>query len=120
MSRFCSVCQEGIWSQFLQRISLIDAVIVAPGASAPLPVEVQTLRLGQLRAPGNEVVGERLEIRWALNGTEQSQYNDLFSISADEGSWAVTVKLISPEVRADPQNLLTETEYFAIPFKTST
>jgi len=41
--------------------------------------------------------------------------DDLFDIEAEEGSWTVTVKLISPEVRSDPQDLLTETESFTVP-----
>jgi len=111
--RFCPVCQEGIWTQFLQRINLIDDVEVS--ASAPHTVTVKTLQLGQLRAPGNEVPGERLEVRWTKDGVGQPSLNNMFEVEAEAGTWTVTVTLITPEVRSDPNNLLTETQAVTVP-----
>jgi len=99
--------------QFMTRINLIDDVEVS--ASAPHTVTVKTLQLGQLRAPGNEVPGERLEVRWTKDGTPQPNLNDMFEIQAEAGAWTVTVTLITPEVRSDPNNLLTETEAVTVP-----
>jgi hypothetical protein len=114
--QFCPVCREGIWSQFLQRISLIDGVEIEPvgNPDAPRGVTVNTLKLGQLRAPGNEVDGERLEIRWIRNGEEVSDFKDEFKILAESGSWSVEVTLVTPEIRNDPQGLLVESEAFTV------
>lgn len=77
-------------------------------------VVVNTLKLGALRQPGNEINDERLEIRWLHNGREQSQFDDQFEIDADVGQWLVTVRLITSEVRIDPNNLLSDMEHFAV------
>ncbi|KAG4078964.1 hypothetical protein HA402_010916 [Bradysia odoriphaga] len=61
-NEFCSVCKEGMWYQFFQRISLIDDVSVSkiPNPDKTKRVEVNTLKLAHLRAPGNEVEGRKL------------------------------------------------------------
>lgn len=115
--RLCPICQEGMWSEFLEQISLIDTVQVS---ETPLPdgkweVTVQALNLGQYRVPGNEVPGETLEIRWFHNGNEQADLKDKIVIAAEAGNWEVEVHLNSPEVRHDPRNLLTSTAKFVVP-----
>ena len=50
---FCPVCQEGVWYQFLARVSLIDDVEVdveGTGSSGSATVTVNTIGLGQFRA----------------------------------------------------------------------
>ncbi|CAG7680070.1 unnamed protein product, partial [Allacma fusca] len=110
---FCPVCREGMWYQFLERISLIDSVVISPG-SAPRNVTLNTLKLGALRAPGNEVEGESLEVRWSRDGQEQIDLRDRFRIQAESGSWTVSVKLVTPEIRADPTGLTNESKSFTI------
>ncbi|CAG7827968.1 unnamed protein product, partial [Allacma fusca] len=95
---FCPVCREGIWYQFLERISLIDSVVISPG-SAPRNVTLNTLKLGALRASGNEVEGERLKVRWSRDGQDQIKLRNKFSIQADSGSWNISVELVTPEIR---------------------
>ncbi|ODM97570.1 hypothetical protein Ocin01_09111 [Orchesella cincta] len=115
-AQFCPVCQEGMWAQFLERVSLIDNVTVADSSSNGLrEVTVNTLKLGQLRAPGNEVPGETLEVKWILNNSEQEELRDQFTINAAPGSWACQVHFNTTEVRNDPQNLLTSTQTFTVP-----
>lgn len=75
---------------------------------------LNTLKLGQLRSPGNEVSGERLEIRWFYRGIEQPQFYNQFEINARVGAWSVSVQFITPEVRYDPNLLLHETENFTV------
>lgn len=77
-------------------------------------VILNTLKLGQLRENGNEVEGERLEVRWFRGGQQQPEYNDQFEIFAQTGSWSVSVRFITPEVRNDPTGLLQETENFTV------
>lgn len=105
-----------MWYQFLERISLIDSVDVADTTNPDLTktVRLQTLQLGQLRQPGNELEGERLNVRWYLGGVEQGAFRDQFVVNATSGSWTVQVELLSPEVRDDPQNLLKESEAFTV------
>lgn len=79
-------------------------------------VEVNTLKLGQLRAPDNEVEDESLEIRWFYGGQERPEFNDQFVINAEVGLWSVAVRLITPEVRHDPNGLLRDLENFTVTF----
>ncbi|KXN73690.1 hypothetical protein CONCODRAFT_166550, partial [Conidiobolus coronatus NRRL 28638] len=108
-SNFCNVCKEGMWYQFLKKISLIDDVNVANGKATVSP-----LKLGQLRPANQRIPGEKLEIRWFKSGQHQSSFNDQLSASVSPGSWKVEVKLITPEVRSDPNNLLTSSKEFEV------
>lgn len=69
-----------------------------------------------MRAPGNEVEDERLEIRWFHGGVERSEFNDQFVINAEGGAWSVAVQFITSEVRYDPNELLKDTETFTVTF----
>ncbi|KAG4065778.1 hypothetical protein HA402_012456 [Bradysia odoriphaga] len=114
-NQFCSVCKEGMWHQFLRRISLIDDVEVSRVPNGDTKrVDLHTLKLGQLRESGNEVADERLEVRWSHNGQEQPQLNNQFEIDAKVGTWSVNVQLISNEVRNDPNGLLQDTSHFTV------
>jgi hypothetical protein len=114
--KLCPVCKEGMWYQFLTRIQIIDGLEFAPPShpDAPRRVTLHTLKLGQLRDPGNEVEGETLQVRWFRQGVEQEGLRNLFEIDAVAGAWSVEVRLITPEVRNDPSNLLIETENFTV------
>jgi len=114
---FCNVCREGMWHQFLTRISLVDGVEIGSTTNPDFTrtVTLNTLQLGQLRAPGTEIEGESLEIRWLFQGTEQPQFQDQFQINASSGSWSVEVRFITPEVRHDPDSLLVDSETFNVP-----
>lgn len=79
-------------------------------------VVLKTLGLGQLRQTGNEIEGERLEIRWSHGGQERPEFDDLFEIDAQGGAWSVAVQFITPEVRNDPNQLLHEVESFTVTF----
>jgi len=113
---FCSVCKESMWIQFLNRVSLIDSLNVTetPNPDGTRNVTLSTLQLGQLRQPGNEVVGERLEVRWMQEGVEEVVLRDRFQVQAMAGSWVVHVELLSPEVHSDPQGLLKESFEFQV------
>lgn len=79
-------------------------------------VVLNTLQLAHLRAPGNEVEDESLEIRWFHGGQERPEFDDQFEIDAEGGSWTVTVQLYTPEVRNDPDGLLKDSENFTVTF----
>ncbi|KAJ6644228.1 hypothetical protein Bhyg_09195 [Pseudolycoriella hygida] len=113
---FCSVCKEGMWYQFLQRISLIDEVRVSktPNADRTKRVVLNTLKLGQLREPGNEVDNETLQVRWSQGGRERPEFDDLFEIDAEAGVWSVFVRFLTSEVRYDPDGLLQDVEHFTV------
>jgi len=115
-NELCSVCKEGMWYQFLRRISLIDEIIVntVVNPDQTRHVVLHTLRLGQLRDSGSLIPGERLEIRWSHSDQLQTALNDRFDIYAQAGSWSVSVRFVTPEVRSDPSGLLFETENFTV------
>ena len=72
--------------------------------------------MAHLRESGNEVDGEQLEIRWAHESRERPEFNDQFEIDAEGGTWSVSVKFITPEVRYDPNGLLQDIENFTVTF----
>lgn len=135
---FCSVCKEGMWYQFLQRISLIgrmgrfyepssqsitkfclsDEVKVSktPNEDRTKRVVLNTLKLGQLREAGTEIDDERLEIRWSHSGEDRPEFDDKFEIDAEGGAWSVFVRFFTPEVRYDPNQLLQDVEHFTVTF----
>lgn len=96
----------------------IDEVNVSkiPNSDKTKRVEVNTLKLAHLRAPGNEVADERLEIRWLHGGQERPQFDDQFVINAEGGAWSVIVRFFTPEVRYDPNGLLQDSENFTVTF----
>ncbi|KXN73689.1 hypothetical protein CONCODRAFT_3375 [Conidiobolus coronatus NRRL 28638] len=108
-SHFCNVCKEGMWYQFLNKISLIDGVAVSNGKATVSP-----LKLGQLRPTNQQILGEKLEIRWFKSNILQSNLNDQLTVPVVAGSWSVQVKLTTPEVRSDPSQLLTATKAFTV------
>lgn len=139
-TEFCSVCKEGMWYQFLRRISLIgenkntrvemevklitnfliftDDVNVSkiPNSDRTKRVVLNTLKLGQLRESGNEIENETLVVRWSHAGQERPEFNDQFEIDAEGGSWSVDVEFVTPEVRYDPNGLLRDVVNFTITF----
>lgn len=86
------------------------------GSDRTKRVVLNTLRLGQLRQPGTEIDGERLEIRWSHGGQERPEFDDQFEIDAQGGSWSVSVRFVTTEVRNDPNQLLQEVENFTVTF----
>lgn len=113
---FCSVCKEGMWEQFLQRIDLIDSVDVSDAIeNGTREVTVNTLKLGQLRSLKNKIEGEKLEVSWSLDSVDQPELRDQFTIRATPGTWRVTVHFVTSEVRHDPRDLLTSTETVVVP-----
>jgi len=113
---FCEVCQEGMWHQFFMRIGIIDNLTIAEEMDPTMTrkVTVHTLGLGQLRDPEDVVDGEHLEIRWFYENMEYSGLRDQFTIDARVGNWRVDVKLITPEVRSDPEGLLEDSQTFIV------
>lgn len=113
---FCSVCKESMWLQFLEKVSLVDSLVVdpLPNPDGTKRVRLNTLKLGQLRAPGNEIDGEWLKTTWSRDGVEQVDMTDLFEVSAFPGLWTVRIELVTSEVHSDPQGLLVETQQFTV------
>lgn len=88
-----------------------------PNTDRTKRVVLNTLKLGQLREPGNEVEDERLEIRWSHGGEYRAEFDDLFEIDAEGGAWSVAVRFVTPEVRYDPNGLLHDVENFTVTFQ---
>ncbi|KAI9291228.1 hypothetical protein K502DRAFT_358226 [Neoconidiobolus thromboides FSU 785] len=106
---FCSVCKEGIWLKFLQRVSLIDTLTYNVNE-----VVLKTLKLGQYREKFT-IPGEKITINWYYNDVlvDAFQNRDKL-VGPGFGKWKVTVKLDSPEIKSDPDNRTYEERYFYI------
>jgi len=112
---FCPVCQETIWIQFFKRISLIDNITVVDAGNFA-SVSLELLPLAQLRP--EPIPTETYSVTWTLNNQPVLAFNNVTSWTQARasvaGSWRVTVKFVTPEVRSDPTNLLTSTDTFVI------
>lgn len=112
---FCPICQETIWLQFLTRISLIDNVTVTE-SSTSVYVSLTLLPVAQFRR--TPIAGESYVINWYKNDVQIPSLSNLISWSESKvsaaGEWTTVVQFITPEVRSDPENLLTATQSFFI------
>jgi len=108
----CNVCREGMWYQFLDRISLIDDLRVRVNTKARFfrTLTLDTPKLGQLRDAAYPVTGEKLEVKWFMEGEEQESWADHFEIvvPTGTGTWTAKVTFITSEVRSDPDGLLSD------------
>lgn len=88
--RFCPICIENMWRNFLKEVSLIDSLSEKNGF-----VEVKTIPLkGKLRLAWADPDGKRVpelddQVRWSTEGRKK-------------GKWTAYVAFVSPEVR-DPR-----------------
>jgi hypothetical protein len=112
-TRFCSVCQENNWMNFFAKVDLIDSLTseVDP-QTGEVKAVLATQQLGQLRTDGLDD-GSVLEVTWLRDGTVvESLANQMsWTLPARNaaGSWEARVKFVTPEVRKDPRNLLSDT-----------
>lgn len=115
-NEFCSVCKEEMWIQFLSKISLIDSLHVeeSPNPDGSFGIVLTTLKLGQFRAPGNEVEGESWVVQWFLGNVLQEEWNNLFAINATTGVWDVRVEFVTDEVKLDSERLLHDERRFQV------
>ena len=96
---------------FFARVDLIDSLTsqVDPQTGEVRAV-LATQKLGQLRTDGK--ANGTLEVTWLRNGSEvESLANKLaWSLPARSaaGRWEARVKFVTPEVRHDPRNLLSD------------
>jgi hypothetical protein len=112
---FCPVCQEAIWIQFFKRMSLIDNVTLTTTGSNT-QVSLALVKVAQLRPV--PIKGESFLVNWFKNNVEDTTLRNITQwtrpTATAAGSWRVTAKFITPEVRSDPSNLLTATKAFTI------
>ena len=102
---------------------LIDDLSVTKSAdNATTTFTLTTPKIGQFRE-GGSTRGERLRIRWFKKnsqGTMDSQVKlygkTTVTMPAEDaaGDWTVEVKLLTREVRNDPDNVLTTTKEFTV------
>ncbi|HEX4924405.1 MAG TPA: M64 family metallopeptidase [Bdellovibrionales bacterium] len=88
--KFCSVCLENMWRNFLREISLIDGI-----AQSGSVIEAKVLPLGN-----------RIAVRWVdPRGQVREKLNNVLKWEAaagDKGRWTMQAAFVSNEV-ADPQ-----------------
>lgn len=113
---FCVVCVEDMWLQLLEKISLIDDVVVAT-AGGEVTTTLLAIPLAHFRAEGPRP-GELYEVTWKRDGVVQTDLQDVFiwSKPASEaaGEWSVTLQYINPEIRSDPRGYTVDSFDFDI------
>lgn len=111
-TKFCSVDQENMWHQFLNRVDLIDGVEVKPGQGGEQSVTVQTPNL-----PGLDIVwfkktvnarGESKEVEVeSMRGQKSWQARP----GQDAGEYRVEVRFSTDEVRKYSERFRTEERF---------
>jgi hypothetical protein len=112
---FCPICQESIWIQFFKRMSVIDNVTLASSGSNT-QVSLNLVRVAQLRP--TPIKGESFMVNWFRNNVEDVTLRNITQwtrpTTTAAGTWRVTAQFITPEVRSDPNKLLTASKSFSI------
>jgi hypothetical protein len=106
--QFCNVCRENNWHKMFRKVALIDDVQIRSVDNFAI-VALKLPALGQFRSP--RIRGERLSIKWFVNGQEETHLrnNISFTYWADslrDQVFEVEVEYVSPHLRSDPEDLL--------------
>jgi len=112
---FCPVCQEAIWIQFFKRMSVIDNVTLHTSGSN-VQVNLYLVPLAQARPV--PIPGETYSVNWFKNKVEDVTLRNITSwtrpTTSAAGSWTVSATFVTPEVRSDPNKVLSATKAFSI------
>jgi len=105
---FCNICKENMWIQFFQQVDAIDS-ITQSCVGTRVKVKLDVIPLAQFRT--EPIPGEEYQLEWYLDGSPYDDYYNVFEWEAEKedvvGVWSAYLTFITPEVRQDPNNLLT-------------
>lgn len=108
-NEFCHADKENLWLQYLARVSLIDSLSYQCHADEVV-VSLDVVPLGQFRSPP-ATDGEEFTCSWTKDGVSQPDLDNKFKFALPRGEasgmYEVKVHFSTPEVRSDPQQLLT-------------
>lgn len=112
---FCNICLEGLWLSLLRRVDLIEDLRVTCSGPSSHVVEVNLVRLAQLRAEPIESV-ESYTIEWTRNERVLDEFTNLTNVelSSGDGTYRVDVTYAIDEVRSDPRGHLRASRTFDI------
>ncbi|KAL3901361.1 MAG: hypothetical protein SGCHY_000669 [Lobulomycetales sp.] len=114
---FCSVCQEGLWLRFLERVDLIDGLNVTQNGDSTF-FQLELIALAHLRPKLEQVSGESYAISWFQENEELMELRNVTDFSRDSsqavGAWKVLVKFSTPEIRKDSKGLTSSSRDFVV------
>ncbi|KAJ3294773.1 hypothetical protein HK104_003313 [Borealophlyctis nickersoniae] len=111
---FCDVCQEGLWTSLLSRISLIDSLTATCTIShndntAVTALSLKVLPLAQFRPEEERMDGEEYTVVWKHNGKRREEFDGKFDLEVGHegrGRWVAEVGFATKEVRKDQRGVL--------------
>ncbi|KAJ7505730.1 IgA peptidase M64-domain-containing protein [Mycena galericulata] len=106
---FCKACLEGLWLKLLRDVNLIDAIEESCTLNADAPASTLTLRLvplAQFRTAAVAGLDDSYTVTWSKDGVVLREWTNKTQVDAGPGTYAVSVKYATTEVRVDPDNLL--------------
>jgi len=114
---FCVADRENLWLKQVGAISLIDNVTVTYATTeGTATAVVDMVPFGQFR--DEPVPGESYFCTWTKNGFEQpslaNQFTWTLPQSEANGEWAVSVKLVTTDVRSDPNDAMSARATFRV------
>jgi len=114
---FCNLCRETTWLQFFATVSAIDNVTVSCQGNN-VNVQLYAIPLAQFRSVKTQVPGETYLLRWVRNGQPVPVLDDTFEWTLDKaqvvGTWTAYLEFSTPQVRQDPNGLLSFEHSFTI------
>ncbi|KAG8214690.1 hypothetical protein J3R82DRAFT_9770 [Butyriboletus roseoflavus] len=112
---FCNVCLEGLWLSLLKRVDLIEDLRVACSGPSSHVVEVDLVKLAQLREEPVDRV-ESYTIEWTRNEHVLEELTNLTKVQLNDagGTYRVDVAYTIDEVRSDPGGYLRASRTFDV------
>ncbi|KAJ3086718.1 hypothetical protein HK102_012645 [Quaeritorhiza haematococci] len=115
------LCKEGMWLEFLKRVSFIDAInVTCNKQTQKASITLDLIPLAHLRPENERVDGEVYHITWLHKGVEKPEFSGKTEIEVDvgagagSGQWQVVVRFETREVRKD-NGLMTSRKGFSVP-----
>ncbi len=108
------MCKEGMWEQFLSKVSLIDDVQIKCMSRQQIELVAEVLPLGQLRV-GKSKLDEKLSISWKLNDQTKAEWDGKLRIPMDLssaiGEWTFRVQFESSMIRKNIPGTVRERKF---------
>jgi len=107
---FCKACLEGLWLQLLRNVSLIDGIdefcIAHAEARMSTALSLRLVPLAQLRTAAVDKLHESYTVTWSKDGAVQDDLTNKTHVVVEPGTYSVSVKYTTSEVRVDQDNRL--------------
>ncbi|KAJ7134230.1 IgA peptidase M64-domain-containing protein [Mycena epipterygia] len=105
---FCKACLEGLWLSLLRGVNLIDDIEASCTDAPTSTLNLHLVPLAQFRAAAVAGLNESYTITWSKDDAVLGEWTNKTQVDVGPGTYAVSVKYATNEVKVDPDNLLSD------------